>query len=258
MRSSSLQSKTVRPGLGVYSFYASSRATPAKRGKTAKSRTAKKRSSGQRPGFRTSLLIAMVIAAVLTIGFKTDAFTSHTPPPAKVTTAKKVVTPPPKSTPTPTPAAAAPAASPPVAQGPCGSNTLSKFILVSISQRHLWVCQAGTAVYDSPVITGMQNLAADLTPTGTYRIYSRQTNVTLTGSDTTGSWNDPVSYWMPFLYNQYGTYGFHDATWRPDSAFGNVDPYSSDGSHGCVELPLATAKWLYDWSYVGTTVTVRN
>ena len=253
MRSSSLQSKTVRPGLGAYSFYASSRSTPAKRGKTAKSRAAKKRANRQ----RTGLWVAIAIAVVLTVGFKTDAFTSRTPSPAKVTTAKKVITPAPKPTPTPAPAAA-PAATVPVATGPCGTNTLSKFILVSISQRHLWACQAGTAVYDSPVITGMQNLAADLTPTGTYRIYSRQTNVTLTGSDTTGSWDDPVSYWMPFLYNQYGTYGFHDATWRPDSAFGNVDPYSSDGSHGCVELPLATAKWLYDWSYVGTTVTVRN
>lgn len=104
----------------------------------------------------------------------------------------------------------------------------------------------------------MQNLAADLTPTGTYHIYSKQTDVTLSGSDTTGSWNDPVSYWMPYLYNSYGTYGFHDATWRPDSAFGNISPYSSDGSHGCVELPLATAKWLYDWSYVGTTLTIES
>jgi lipoprotein-anchoring transpeptidase ErfK/SrfK len=256
MRSSSLQSKTVRPGLGVYSFYASSRATPAKRGKTAKSRTAKKRADRQRAG----LWLAIAIAIVLAVGFKAGAFSSHATTP-KVTTAKKTVAtttkPAPKLTPAPAATTPAPAAAP-VATGPCGSNILSRFILVSISQRHLWACQAGTAVYDSPVITGMQNLAADLTPTGTYRVYSKQTNVTLTGSDTTGSWNDPVSYWMPFLYNQYGTYGFHDATWRPDSAFGNVDPYSSDGSHGCVELPLATAKWLYDWSYVGTTVTIRN
>jgi lipoprotein-anchoring transpeptidase ErfK/SrfK len=204
-------------------------------------------------------LLVVTVAAALLFGYRFAASTPPHPPskPAKVTA--KATTPTPTPTPTPAPAVTpAPAASAPVAQGPCGDNTLSRFILVSISQRHLWACQAGTPVYDSPVITGMQNLAADLTPTGTYRIYSMQTDVTLTGSDTTGSWNDPVSYWMPFLYNQYGTYGFHDATWRPDSAFGNVDPYSSDGSHGCVELPLATAKWLYDWSYVGTTVTIKS
>jgi lipoprotein-anchoring transpeptidase ErfK/SrfK len=104
----------------------------------------------------------------------------------------------------------------------------------------------------------MENLPADLTPTGTYHIYAKQTDTTLTGSDSTGSWNDYVYYWMPFLDNQYGTYGFHDATWRPANAFGNVDPYSSKGSHGCVELPLATSKWLYNWSAVGTTVTINS
>jgi lipoprotein-anchoring transpeptidase ErfK/SrfK len=63
---------------------------------------------------------------------------------------------------------------------------------------------------------------------------------------------------MPFLDNQYGTYGFHDATWRKDSEFGKVDPNSADASHGCVELPLATAKWLYSWAPVGTAVTIES
>lgn len=254
---SSLQSKTIRPGLGTYAFYMSDRRS-AKPGKTSKA--AKKRSTGRRR-LRVELL-AIALAVVLLFGYKAMASPSLRPvqtKPAKTTVKAVTPTPKPKPTPTPAPAAApAPAASVPVVQGPCGGNVLSKFILISISQRHLWACQAQTVAYDSPVVTGMQNLAADLTPTGTYHIYSKQTNVTLTGSDSTGSWDDPVSYWMPFLYNRYGTYGFHDATWRPDSAFGNIDPYSSDGSHGCVELPLATAKWLYDWSYIGTTVTIEN
>ncbi len=130
--------------------------------------------------------------------------------------------------------------------------------MVSIGQRHMWACQAGQSVYDSPVITGIAYLAADTTPTGTYHIYAKETNVTLTGSDSTGSWSDPVSYWMPFLYNQYGTYGFHDASWRPATAFGNISPDSANASHGCVELPLATAKWLFDWSRIGTTLTIES
>jgi lipoprotein-anchoring transpeptidase ErfK/SrfK len=63
---------------------------------------------------------------------------------------------------------------------------------------------------------------------------------------------------MPFLENQYGSYGFHDATWRSASDFGNISPDSSDASHGCVELPLATAKWLYSWAAIGTTVTIKS
>ncbi|HEX5743928.1 MAG TPA: L,D-transpeptidase, partial [Candidatus Saccharimonadales bacterium] len=80
----------------------------------------------------------------------------------------------------------------------------------------------------------------------------------LTGSDVAGSWKRPVSYWMPFLHNKHGIYGFHDATWRPDSEFGNVSPASPDASHGCVELPLASQAWLYKWAPVGTTVKIKD
>ena len=138
----------------------------------------------------------------------------------------------------------------------CKGNDLSKLVLVSISLRHLWACSYQTMEYNSPVVTGMDFLAADLTPTGTFYIQSKQTNIVLRGSDSTGSWNDPVSYWMQFLYNQYGAYGLHDATWRPISAFGHISPSSRNASHGCVELPLATAAWLYNWVQIGTPVSI--
>lgn len=139
----------------------------------------------------------------------------------------------------------------------CAGNSLDKLAVVSISQRHLWACHNQQAVYNTPVITGMENFEADKTPVGTFHIYAKLTNTTLRGSDSTGSWNDPVYYWMPYFDNQYGTYGFHDATWRKDSEFGHVDPHSSNASHGCVELPLGASKWLYNWAEVGTTVTVK-
>jgi lipoprotein-anchoring transpeptidase ErfK/SrfK len=145
----------------------------------------------------------------------------------------------------------------------CASNTLAQNIIVSITSQHEWACAGSTQVYDDPVITGMELYPADLTPPGVYKIYAKETDLTLNGSDSTGSWSDPVSYWMPFLDNQYGVYGFHDATWRSPTDFGNVNinnPYTATahGSHGCVELPLTAAKWLYDWAHIGTTVTVES
>jgi lipoprotein-anchoring transpeptidase ErfK/SrfK len=133
-----------------------------------------------------------------------------------------------------------------------------KTIVVSITEKHLWACQDDESTYDSPVVTGDMNNAANLTPAGMYSIYSKQTDRYLSGSDTKGKWYVHVNYWMPFLHNQYGSYGFHDATWRDNSEFGNVDPYSDAASHGCVELPLTASKWLYDWSVVGTKVVVRD
>lgn len=141
---------------------------------------------------------------------------------------------------------------------PCATNTLSQLILVSISQRHLWACDLTTVEYSSPVVTGMEFLAADLTPPGTYHILDKETDVRLSGGDSTGNWNDYVYYWMPFLDNQYGAYGFHDATWRPGDAFGDINDNSDDASHGCIECPLATAAWLYSWAKVGTTVTIQS
>jgi lipoprotein-anchoring transpeptidase ErfK/SrfK len=152
----------------------------------------------------------------------------------------------------------------------CAGNTLSQLILVSIGQQHMWACAGSAQVYDNAVITGMELYPADLTPTGTYHIYAKATDQTLAGHDSTGSWSDFVNYWMPFLDNQYGTYGFHDLTQaangssgRTDSDFGNINinaPYTAakHGSHGCVEMPLAAAKWLYGWAPVGTTVTVES
>lgn len=146
----------------------------------------------------------------------------------------------------------------PPATNQCANNSLDKYIKISVSQRHLWACQGHKISYDSPVITGIESHEETITPVGTYKIYAKTTDTTLRGSDSTGAWNDPVSYWMPFLDNQHGTYGFHDATWRNDKEFGRVDPNSEQASHGCVELPLSASKWLYDWSSVGTTVSVES
>lgn len=156
--------------------------------------------------------------------------------------------------------AAAPTTTPPavVATNYCADNTLAQKIIVSIKNRKMWVCAGSKTVYTNPVVTGMEMYPADVTPTGTYKIYDKQANQELTGSDDAGSWDVHVDYWLPFLQNQNGIYGFHDATWRKDSDFGNISPASKNASHGCVEMPLAATKWLYNWAQVGTTVVIES
>jgi lipoprotein-anchoring transpeptidase ErfK/SrfK len=140
----------------------------------------------------------------------------------------------------------------------CTNNTLTNVIIASISQRHLWACDGAQVEYQTAVITGDMNVVADATPVGTYHIYSKVTDTHLIGSDSRGSWDDYVNYWMPFLDNEYGAFGLHDATWRAPTDFGTISPYSDDASHGCIELPLAAATWLYNWASIGTTVTVES
>ncbi len=236
--SSTIQGKTVRPGGLRYSYYA----TGVNKKPQAKAKAPKKKSH-----FKGVLLALILIAAAFVIYPSVSAKTSSLPPSPKNATTQA-------SSPKVVNQAPAVAAAPSI----CTTNQLSKQIFVSISKQHLWVCNGTTQVFDSAVVTGDEQHADTLTPPGTYHIYAMATNRTLTGSDENGSWNDFVNYWMPFLYNQYGAYGFHDATWRSPSAFGHVDINTANASNGCVELPLASAKWIYNWVNVGTTVTIQN
>jgi lipoprotein-anchoring transpeptidase ErfK/SrfK len=130
----------------------------------------------------------------------------------------------------------------------CSSNKLSQLILVNITQQHMWACQGSDLVYDTPVTTGAYLVAGDSTPTGTWHIYAKETDTHLIGP----SWDDFVNYWLPF----YSAYGFHDATWQT-FPFGGAQ-YPTQGSHGCVHLPLTAMAWLYNWANVGTTVTITQ
>lgn len=250
MKSSSLESKTVRPGLGLDNytgFY-----------KTSDSVNPPKKVSSKSTKSRSKMIKILAVVLVLVGGY--IFITNRTAEPAKTTKVLTVKTDKSASSAAnkskPVPAVVAPAAVTPTT-GACAGNKLDKLAIVSVSRQHMWACEGNKAVYDSPVITGIQRYPETLTPVGTYKIYSKQKDVTLTGVDSTGSWNDKVDYWMPFLSNEYGIYGFHNAPWRTEGEFGNTDPNSLDGSHGCVNLPKATAVWLYNWSPVGTTVTVE-
>lgn len=255
----SIQDKTIRPGsLISYSYYGSDSRRRQSGYSPAPAKSSKVGLKKSRQLRRGLILLAIVLVVGGSLYYsrslgssKTVALNSQTTQQTSPKSTAKTPTPAPKTNPV---VVTTPAAAP----NPCANNTLDELVLVSVSARHLWACNQTTMVYNSPVVTGDEENADTITPIGTYHIHGKERNVTLTGSDSNGSWNDPVSYWMPFLYNQYGAYGLHDATWRSPSDFGNIAPDSSNASHGCVELPLATAAWLYNWTVVGTTVTIES
>lgn len=247
MSRSHLEGKTIRPGsLGGYNYYHSRRTV------NTKSKAKSKSSSGYK--FNPSVLRWIIILLLVgTAGFwlfgKGNDKQSAPEAPAAIATVE-----------TSDKKANAEVAKPAEAKkvNRCEGNTVEKLIKISVEARHLWTCEGTKVVRSTPVITGLRGHAETETPVGTYKIYAKAANTTLKGQDSRGAWNYPVHYWMPFLDNQHGTYGFHDATWRPANEFGNISPDSDKASHGCVELPLAVQKWLYDWAPVGTTVTVES
>lgn len=123
------------------------------------------------------------------------------------------------------------------------------FIEVNLSTQSLNVFEKGNIIYSSPVTSGATGQGFG-TPAGIFSIYYKNTNTYLDGSQYGWSYRVHVDYWMPFN----GGVGFHDAAWR--SNFGGSDYYYG-GSHGCVNLPSATAAFIYNWAPVGTTVWVH-
>ena len=229
---SNLEHKTIRPGhLTDYSFYYSKRNAPQP--------DQQKPPRRNRSGLSVKILLIVLLAGAGFVGYQQ---TRQAEPVSSQEVTQKS-------------AAAAKPAPPP--KNECADNGYDKFVKISISQRKLWGCEGNKTVHSTSVITGIEKYAATETPLGTYKIYAKQADTVLTGSDEVGSWRYPVSYWMPFLDNQYGTYGFHDATWRKPSEFGNINPYTSEkASHGCIELPLTSMKWLFEWAPPGTVLTV--
>jgi len=114
-----------------------------------------------------------------------------------------------------------------------------KAIEVSIESQHLWAYEGTRLVFNSPITSG--SIGLDTTP-GVFAITQKHLNKSFTG----GFFS---RYWMRFN----GGMGIHDATWRKE--FG-VEDYKWRGSHGCVNMPYDAAEWIYNWSEIGTSVSV--
>jgi lipoprotein-anchoring transpeptidase ErfK/SrfK len=128
----------------------------------------------------------------------------------------------------------------------CRANGVAQLVIVSISRQHAWMCSGSRQVYATAATTGA-SAVGNGTPTGTWHVLAKQTDRWLTTRDG-ASYH--VDYWVPYD----GSYGFHDSSWQK-FAYGSA-LYRTDGSHGCVHLPMSAMVWFYNWAQVGATVTI--
>lgn len=124
------------------------------------------------------------------------------------------------------------------------SDIGSSYVEVDLTHQHLYLYESGAIVFETDFVSGSMSSTPDcVTPEGVFGITYKTTNAVLRGAN----YETPVNYWMPF----YGNYGMHDATWR--SEFGG-QIYITDGSHGCVNLPLDAAATIYGHMSTGFPV----
>lgn len=121
-----------------------------------------------------------------------------------------------------------------------GENDIgNSYLEADMTHQHLYLYQQGEIVLESDFVSGNMSNGCT-TPQGVFGITYKTMNAVLRGAD----YETPVTYWMPFN----GNYGLHDATWR--DTFGG-DIYLTDGSHGCLNLPLDKAGEIYQYMTEG-------
>lgn len=118
------------------------------------------------------------------------------------------------------------------------------YIEVSIEDQYMWVYVNHKRVLESVVVTGNPNMGND-TPEGAFVVGNKKKNATLYSE----SYNTVVEYWIGLDHQ----IGFHDASWQEE--FGG-DVYLTNGSHGCINMPINAVKKLYDIAYVNMPVFI--
>ncbi len=124
-----------------------------------------------------------------------------------------------------------------------GKNDIgSSYVEIDMTNQHLYLYQRGNIVLETDFVSGNMSNGC-MTPPGVFGITYKTKNAVLRGAD----YVTPVNYWMPFN----GNVGMHDATWR--SEFGG-EIYLTNGSHGCINLPLDMAAAIYEYMSEGFPV----
>ena len=137
---------------------------------------------------------------------------------------------------TPTPKYTAPTVAPYM---PVAGNGGKHWIDVDLSQQRVYAYEGDTVVNSFIVSTGTWQTP---TVTGKYKVWVKLRSAPMSGP---GYYLPNVPYIMYF----YGSYGLHGTYWHNN--------FGTPMSHGCVNLTIPDAEWLYNFSSVGTVVNVH-
>ena len=120
-----------------------------------------------------------------------------------------------------------------------------KWIDIDLSKNTVSAYEGRTIVHGpTPMVPGAPNTP---TVTGKFHVYLQYASQTMEGENADGT--NYRTEGVPWVTYFYAGYALHGAPWR--SSFG-WSGYG--GSHGCVNMPVDGAHWIYDWADNGTVV----
>ena len=125
------------------------------------------------------------------------------------------------------------------------------YVEVDLSAQHLWVYKKGKVTFECDIVSGQTTSMARTTLPGVYKLWNKQTNYRMKDTNADGeSWDTTCNYWNNVSLCGIG---LHDTVTR--SAFGG-NIYRYIGSHGCINMPLYGAKYIYENVSLGTPVVM--
>ncbi len=123
----------------------------------------------------------------------------------------------------------------------------NKYILVDISEQHMYVYEGDALVNDFVASTGMNNA----TRVGHFSVLDKIPNAY------GATWNIWMPNWLGIYWAGSMENGIHALPILPNGATLWAGYLGVPISYGCVVLGTYEAQWLYDWAEVGTPVEIR-
>ncbi|NTU78962.1 MAG: L,D-transpeptidase [Chloroflexales bacterium] len=117
-------------------------------------------------------------------------------------------------------------------------------IEVNLSEQWLSAYEGDLLVFRAPVATGRDGFN---TPVGDFAIYSKYDMQTMSGCMAGECWTVPNIPWVQYVV---GGVALHGTYWH------NAHGTGVRMSHGCINLRVDDAQWLYGWADIGTRVIV--
>jgi len=120
-----------------------------------------------------------------------------------------------------------------------------RWVEISLGSQYLWAWEGDTVVMETYVSTGREGFE---TPEGTFYVLSKLESQTMEGVLGGEYYNVPDVPWV--MYFTDGGHALHGTYWHNN--------FGTPMSHGCVNLPMDVAAWMYDWAPMGMRVEIHG
>ena len=121
-----------------------------------------------------------------------------------------------------------------------------KWVDVNLTDSTLTAYEGTTQVH-GPVLINHGGVGHE-TITGTYRVYLKREKQDM-GCTPEWPYCEKDVPWIAYWHDDYA---LHGAPWVDEFGIG-----TDESSHGCVNIPVEDAHWIYDWVDIGTAVVTR-